>query len=170
MVYIRIGLYDKAVDLLCHGGRIVDEMDMRSAFTYGMARWGKIGDIVAEPFARVVELDQGAPTSKEQPTSPQCMAIAYWASGDTETAFEFERRARKAIMYRDSGFSCWRYCSVATSVFREDLDEIRALISGDASRTPRFMVAAAPSLHIDPLFDSSSPTRRIYRGVPKRRF
>ena len=41
-----------------------------------------------------------------------------------------------------STFSCWRYRRVPDTEFLEDLDEIEALINGDASRKPRFMTAA----------------------------
>ena len=34
---------------------------------------------------------------------------------------------------------CWRYFDVTANEFLQDLDDIRALIDGDASRLPRFM-------------------------------
>ena len=143
MAYIGIEMYDEATDILRYGGRGVDEMDIRNAFNYGMAMWGKTASIVSAPFARVVQLDQGDPPTKEQPNYLQCMTIAYWASGDRATALKCERRARKAIsVHRGSAFSCWRYRPVVANAFREDLNEIRALIGGDTSRTPRFMATA----------------------------
>ena len=143
MAYIGIGMYNEAVSLLRHGGRSVEEMNIRSAFNYGMAMWGKTEDIASAPFARVVELDQKNPITEERPNYFQCMMIAYWASGDTATALEFEQRSRKAINARPLAFSSWRYRRVTRNAFEEDLDEIHALIGGDASRTPQFMATAA---------------------------
>ncbi len=139
--YIGIGKCAEASKLL-RQRHDVGDMDIQSTFNYGMALWGETRAVVAAPFERAVELDQSA-QEREDPNYLQCMAVAYWAAGDTKTAVDFVHLARKAVSgERGSTFSCWRYCRVSTTVFSEDLDDILGLIGGDASRTPRFMAAA----------------------------
>ena len=148
--YIGIGACAQAAALLGRGGRDVAEMDIRDAFNYAMAAWGTTGKTVAGPFARVVELDQQNPEGGREGPDPayyECMAIAYWATGDTGMASSFVELAREAVepvtreIWSGSLFSCWRYYEPSASEFREDLDEIEALINGDTSRKPRFMTA-----------------------------
>jgi hypothetical protein len=82
------------------------------------------------------------------------MAIAYWATGDTGRAAEFVELARAAVepvrweIWSGSLFSCWRYYEPSASEFREDLDEIEALINGDTLRKPRFMTAGEEALDV----------------------
>ena len=110
-----------------------------------MAVWGDTCHVVSEPFAQAVELDQADQSPPDNnPNYFQCMAVAYWAYGDVETALEFMQKARATIdKIRRPVFSCWRYYRVGAKAFIDALDEIVELISGDASRIPRFMDAAA---------------------------
>lgn len=141
--YLGAGKSSDAAELLGRGGRDVEDMDIGDAFNFGMATWGATGEIVAEPFARVVELDRSH-RERNDANYLQCMAVAYWAAGDVQAALDFLRQAREASdVKRVSTFSCWRYYEAPAKAFGEDLDEIRALILGDRSRTPRFMAAAA---------------------------
>ncbi len=148
--YIGIGDCGEAAALLGLGGRDVGEMDTRDAFNYAMAAWGSTGQTVADAFARVVELDQENPEGGREGPDPnyyQCMAIAYWATGDRNMASSFVELARAAVepvtraIWSGSLFSCWRYYQPSAEEFLEDLDEIEALINGDTSRKPRFMTA-----------------------------
>ena len=144
LAYIGIGKCADAVKLLLHEGRDVGEMEIVSAFNYGMALWGERGDVVAAPFARAVKINQADPKRQKDPNYLQCLAVAFWAAGDAETARDFVRRSREAVgITRDSLFSCWRYHEVAARVFLDDLDEILELIGGDTSRIPRFMLRSS---------------------------
>ena len=144
LAYIRIGACAEAASLLRGEWPEIDGMDIQSAFNYGMARWGEIRAVESAPFARVVALDQrdGESGDPPPPNYSQCLAIACWAVDDTPTALNFARRAR---LVRGSEFSCWRYCQVSAHEFLKDLDEIDALIGGDASQTPLFMRVDAAS-------------------------
>ena len=100
MKYIGMGACDAAAQLLGLSGRDVGEMDVQDAFNYGMAAWGATGKISARPFARVVELDLDDPTGGRDDPDPnyyQCMAIAYWATGDSSAATRFVELARAAV-------------------------------------------------------------------------
>ena len=137
--YVGIGKCSAAIELLRRGGRDVGGMDVQDAFNFGMATWGATGGVVAAPFVRVVELDRSDP-ERDRANYLQCMAVAFWATGDAAAALDFVDQARKALgVKRVSTFSCWRYRNVPPNVFMEDLGEIEALIRGDDSRTPRFM-------------------------------
>ena len=146
LAYLRIGACAEAASLLRGEWPEIDGMDIQNAFNYGMARWGEIRAVESAPFARVVVLDQLDSDSGDTPPPnySQCLAIACWAIGDTPAASGFARRAQDQMeSARRSEFSCWRYCQVSAPEFLEDLDEIDALIGGDASRTPRFMRVGA---------------------------
>ncbi len=135
---IASGNCGRAAELLRPDDRSLEDMDVRDAFNYGMAVWGATREAVDHPFVRVVELDKSQlEAERGGPNYWQCMAVANWAVDDREAARQFETRARQAV--RGSVFSCWRYFDVSANEFREDLDDIRALIEGDASRLPRFM-------------------------------
>ena len=141
--YLGAGKSSDAAELLGRGGRDVEDMDIGDAFNFGMATWGATGEVVAEPFARVIELDRSH-RERDDANYLQCMAVAHWATGDMRAALDFLRQAREASdVERVSTFSCWRYYEAPVKAFGEDLDEIQALILGDRSRTPRFMAAAA---------------------------
>ena len=122
-------------------------MAIQDAFNYGMAVWGDTLHVDSEPFARAVELDRSEQDPPDNPNYLQCMAVAYWAVGDTVTSLKLEDRARRAVktirLRLGSVVSCWRYRTVSMKAFTDDLDEIRALINGDASRIPRFMMTSS---------------------------
>ena len=143
--YIGLGDCAAARGLLDRNGHGAADMDIQDAFNYGMAVWGERGEIDAEPFARVIELHGEGP-GYDDANYHQCMAIANWAAGDERMALESIQRARTATeVGRVREFSCWRYYRVPTSEFLQDLDEMDALIRGDASRKPRFMTARTDS-------------------------
>ena len=141
---VGLGSFRKAVELLRRKGRECSDMGAEGAFNYGMATWGATGELVSEPFARVVEVEREKPKRDAGPYHLQCMAVACWAAGDLPRAVDFAQRARRAVRgHQGSLLSCWRYSRVPTAEFLEDLDEIEALIGGDSSRKPRFINAGA---------------------------
>ena len=142
--WMGLGGSREAVKMLRRKGRELSDMDAEGAFNYGMAKWGETGAVVSEPFARVVEVDQENPNRDAGPHHLQRMAVACWAAGDPPRAVDFARRARRAARgHHGSLLSCWRYRRVPIAEFLKDLDEIEALIGGDASRKPRFISEGA---------------------------
>ncbi len=141
---IAMGACGEAVDLLRPADRRLEDMGIRDAFNYGMAAWGASGEIVPDPFVRVVEHDRSGTEPRPGPNHFQCMAVACWATGDTAAAAKFVARAREAV--RGSEFSCWRYAGVPANEFKKDLDDIKALIGGDATRLPRFVRSKAAAV------------------------
>ena len=140
--YMGSGRCSDALRVFRDDGQPIDAMDIFNAFNYGMAMWCRTGDVATVPFFRVVQLDQAGGRTKKGPNYFQCMVIAYWATGSTDAANQFADDAQRAVaaIRRAPEFSCWRYCRVNADTFIADLDEIRALINGDTSRTPLFMI------------------------------
>ena len=137
---MQLGRFRETVELLRGKGREFSDMGAESAFNYGMATWGATGEVISEPFARVVEVEQEKPKRDAGPYHLQCMAVACWAAGDLPKAVDFAQRTRQAVRgHHGSLLSCWRYRRVPIAEFLADLNEIEALISGDGSRRPRFI-------------------------------
>ena len=143
--YLGVGACGGAAALLRHGGRDVRDMDVEEVFDYGMALWGETGEVVAGPFARFLELDEALDRGVDS-SRYQCMALAYWATDQPAAARDFLELAREVVgspgvdMWSGWRFTCWRYCETPPKEFLKDLDEIEALINGDTSRKPRFMI------------------------------
>ena len=145
LAQIGIGEFTQAMKLLSDRRRGVNDMNIQDAFNYGMAVWGDTGTVVPDPFFQVIRLSEADSNPPEKiPNYLQCMAIAYWATGNKERAVQFIHKARTAIdRARRPEFSCWQYREVEEQAFKEDLDSIHAMIEGDTSRTPRFIQPAA---------------------------
>ncbi len=112
--------------------------DIACAFNLGMAMWGTNGTIDRKTFELVVELDQSNGRKNTAANYFQCMAIAYWAVGEPESAVNYANKSRGALRGRTES-SCWRYLRVDNSTFEADLDEIQTMIESNAPSTPRFM-------------------------------
>ncbi len=120
----------------------VSQMDIRNVFNYGMARWGIERTIDPEIFKRVIVLHQSDEGNEETANYLQCMAIAYWATGQTEEAVSHLDRAQKVLTTSRTvaEFSCWRYLEVNAGSFKGDLDQIRTMIEDRSSLIlPLFM-------------------------------
>ena len=141
MSYMRLGRYLEAAGMFRSEGENVTDLDIPDAFNYAMAMWGQTGTVQEEIFQHVVELNRSGPL-EETPNYLQCMAIAYWAVGDDNSALEFLEQARRAISgFRGrKEFSCWRYQEVDKGSFGKDISEIRTMIKKPGSIMPKFMV------------------------------
>ena len=139
--YMGLGRCSDARWMFRSEGQDIDELSIADAFNYGMAVWGAKGTVETEAFERVVELDRANGRQDESPNYLQCMAIAYWATGDNSAAIDYVERAQRAVSGIRGGteFSCWRYLQVSAESFEADLGEIRALIDGGCSWMPSFV-------------------------------
>jgi len=132
-------------ELLGGEERDIESTDIQDAFNLAMAAWGETGDLEKVLFRRVVEL-HGLEEGYDNANYYQCLAVANWAVGKNTSALDFVELARAEVeAERGIEFSCWRYYRVPATEFLRDLDEIAALINGDASRKPRFMTATKSS-------------------------
>ena len=143
LAFVSIGLasFAEALDTIRSVERDVRSMEIHHAFNYGMALWGERGTVVREPFARVVELEQSRTKSRPGANYLQCMTVAHWAVGQLDAATRFAERAKK-VMQSTRGMepSCWRFRTVSTRTFLDDVDEILRVIEGVHDVVPLFML------------------------------
>lgn len=138
---IAVGNFSAAIDALQGRESEHQPMNVAIAFNYAIALWGKTGEIVREPFERVVDLDRDESNEHLGPNRLQCMALAHWAVGSEHKAKELAEEAMSEI--RSLGgheFSCWRYLRIPRTEFERDVDELLRLIGGDVSVKPLFLV------------------------------
>ena len=150
LLLIAVGNLDEARELLGSNRAVPSAMDVEGgddtalrvhvAFNYGMATWGRTGEVPREVFERVVSLNKTRGDAVPGANYPQCMAVAYWAAGEIDEALEFARRAKRvAEETLRPTFSCWRYRTASTQDFLQDTDSIVRLIEGEAGVVPEFM-------------------------------
>ncbi|MCY4005503.1 MAG: ParA family protein [Rhodobacteraceae bacterium] len=146
LVYMGLGQCAKAAKLFRKPNSKVAEMGIIDAFNYGMACWGADGIIHRDIFERAVEIDQSDNDNFETAHYFQCMAIAYWATGEIDIALDKTSKSQKSITDRRtmSEFSCWRYLQVDAETFESDLNEIREMIEKNEIRKPAFLVEVDP--------------------------
>ncbi len=140
LAYLALGRCAEAASVLADQELDVeDSLRMVDSFNYAMARWGATGGPDAVPFQRVVALSAQI-EGTDDPNRLQCLAVAYWASGNEAAANERLAAAREAVENgpMQSLLSCWRYRNVSRTEFEEDLEDMRALFEGDVTRRPRF--------------------------------
>ena len=143
--YMGLGRCSDAIRMFRDNGQALDELNIVDAFNYGMARWGVNGTIETETFRRVVEIDRSGIQEEQTSNYHQCMAIAYWATGDGGEALDHIDRAQKTVggLRGRTEFSCWRYLEVGARLFEADLVDIRDLIENDGSQMPPFVGRAS---------------------------
>ena len=148
MLYMRLGMCSEAARMFRNGEKDITELRMDDAFNLAMALWGTDGTIQAEIFKSVIKLHCSKYQQDTTPNQFQCMAIAYWAVGDSSTALDCVEQAKRAVSSFQvrTGFSCWRYSQASVKIFMEDLDEIRSLIEGCDSLMPKFMTVTTARL------------------------
>ena len=151
--YMGLGRCSDAIRMFRDDGQALDELNIENTFNYGMARWGVNGTIETEMFRRVVELDRSGIQKEQTSKHPQfymanylqCMAIAYWATGDGGEALVHIDRAQETVggLRGRTVFSCWHYLQVSAELFEADLVDIRDLIENDGSQMPSFVDRAS---------------------------
>ncbi len=137
---IAVGRFSDGVEAILGEGPNVSEMRINHAFDYGMALWGKSGEVTQEPFERVLECNRIEPRESPAPNYLQCMAVAHWAVGEKNVARELAKSALLEIRLQGGReFSCWRYLRASRTEFVHDLDELLRLIGDDENAKPRFL-------------------------------
>lgn len=135
---IALGRFSDALELIRNQEPELERMEIQFAFNYGMATWGNGGQLMREPFHRVLEMED--PDNNVSPNNLQCISFAHWACGDDVKALEYAASALREMTRRRGGeFSCWRYLRVPAGVFARDVSEMIDLIGGDDSVKPRFL-------------------------------
>ena len=137
---IAVGRFADAIEAIQRRESDLQAMSIYQAFNYGMALWGEAGQIVSEPFERVLNLELPNPDERPTPNTMQCIAVAFWAVGRIQDA---KQAASSAILFssarKEPEFSCWRYLQVPSDEFERDVNELQQLIDGDKSVKPLFL-------------------------------
>ena len=146
--YMGLGRCSEAARMFRNEEKDITESRMDDAFNLAMALWGADGTIQSEIFKYVIKLHCSNSQQDTTPNQFQCMAIAYWAVGDSSTALDCVEQAKRAVSSFQvrTEFSCWRYFKVSIKIFMEDLNEIRSLIKGRDSPIPKFMTVTPTGL------------------------
>lgn len=143
LAYMGLGQCSDAAKMFLRNERRreISYLAAKDAFNYGMAIWGATGAVENEIFHRVIELDQPISEKVGSASDFQRMALSYWAVGDNGSALECIEQAQRSLSTERSGrmFSYWRYLYVGVSLFKKDLDAIRALIEDHAAPKPLFL-------------------------------
>lgn len=128
---IGLGEFTDAIKLVSNIRPKPEDLIIVASFNYAMAEWGLKGTPPEDMFGRVVDLDSKG-GRRPGGNYSQCLAIALWAVHRPEEALEAVDRAISAISEMPgSDFSCWRYLTVTSEVFREDCEAIKRLIQGE---------------------------------------
>ena len=124
------------------------EMPAEDSFTLGMATWGITNSIEPKLFHQFLECSKSLRDSRDRsldgapaPDNAQRRAIALWAVGRGKEAKELA--AGVLQLWSSTGqfrFSYWRYLKVSGIQFRQDVEDLIALIDGNSGVKPPFML------------------------------
>lgn len=138
LALIGEGHYQEAIDLISYEDNGQEKgPTIYGAFNFAMADWGLKLRPSPELFRRVVELDKNL--ADPNPNRHECLAIALWATDQTESALSRLGESWQQIISRPRPeFSAWSYLRLSQPEFMDDLKEIQRLIEGEAL-VPRFI-------------------------------
>ena len=123
--------YSEAIEELnAHVSDISLSNDISDVFNYGVAVWGLMKDPPLDVFRRVVELGSERIGSSTSANFYQCLSLSEALTGDREKALDHLASARQNVKQVTRQFSCWSYLNFQGSKMNDDLDEMRAAISG----------------------------------------
>jgi MinD-like ATPase involved in chromosome partitioning or flagellar assembly len=127
---IGSGSFEEAISAMREHADAIGRWNIFDTFNSAMAEWGRTGSAPPESMSRVIEmyLKSG---ENPNPNWLQCIALAYWSTGDLERATEYFNKSLEAISgVRDSSFSAWSYLFVSAEAFVDDLYEMKSLFTG----------------------------------------
>ncbi len=134
---IELGEFHEAMQIICPELGKLKDLVIQDLFNYAMAKWGNTGEPDQTLFSWILRLDsQGFATTSAN--YAQCMSIANWVLGNAQTANKFINHAESLIGDDDEEFSCWRYLTVDSKNFRQDLASMREMTAGGSAR-PLFL-------------------------------
>lgn len=123
-------------------------LDIYDTFNYAMAEWADTRRVPKDLFGRVVSLHAEA-ASPQGTNYHQCLAIAFWAIGDLDSAFKESKRAYDSMARIQGGsFSCWSYLQVEPGRFFRDIADMDRMFNGQPV-IPAYMVRAGVDSLVD---------------------
>lgn len=119
--------------------------DIQDVFNYAMAEWAETRTVPKDLFSRVISLHGHGPANG--PNYHQCIALAYWAIGDLDRAFEHSKQAYEWMArIQSENFSCWSYLWVSPGRFFSDISEMDRMFNGE-DISPRYMTRHGTDVH-----------------------
>ena len=98
-------------------------------FNRGMALWGRDGKPDAKIFQSLIDVEN---TESKDVNYLECLAISYFVVGDEKAAQNRLTKAQRIAKRRPRrAFSAWTYSEVSPLAFRNHLNEIGEMISGE---------------------------------------
>ncbi len=134
LVMIGLGRFETATRMLSRVEPlgIENTRSIRDAFNYAMATWGLTRSVPKELFRNVVSLHEQSPPPATA-NYPQCISLAYWATGELRGArVQLELAKSRVAAILAAEFSCWRYMLISPKEFLKDVDSIERLFAGEA--------------------------------------
>lgn len=131
---------EQAIENFEHSGN--DGKKVQHLFNRAMAKWAKDGSPPVDLFTELVEhSEMRAPN--QTVNGRQCLALAYAALGNYETALEQTELALGVLSPGEVPFSCWTYLNSTSDEMVEQLEEMKTLIAKGSAFTPPFFAASA---------------------------
>lgn len=136
LALIAEGQFEDALDVIGRdrAGLLARE-SLPDLFNFAIAEWGAQGVAPKDLFSAVVQR-AGSMRRTNDPNGLQCFALARAVVGQFDEALDDLRRAELASRGLTWAFSCWRYLTVSSAGFSEDLREMRELIQAKAEFSP----------------------------------
>ena len=136
LIHIGLGEFEKAMEDLRRPPEQGSSLEVPFLFNLAMAKWGHDGSPPREHFR--LFLQRFAERDFADANSRQCQAIALWAVGERERAWEALSEARESAGGRVELFSCWTFLQQDAQSFLNDLEDMSRLFDGEAI-LPSFM-------------------------------
>jgi hypothetical protein len=156
------GKFAEARSLILDQEPDVRRLDIYGAFNYAMAEWADSRCLPVEAFGRVISLHLKAVVAQRNANYHQCMAIAFWAIGDLDSAFKESRQGYDSLLrIQGAAFSCWSYLRVDPGRFLRDIADMDRMFNGQKV-IPAYMSRAGVT-------DLSDPAPRSRSDAAERR-
>ena len=147
ILLLSLGIFELATEWFFESHE--EENDVAVAFNRAIASWGANGSPSKVAFERVIHLHESRQLDddlEEDDHYLQCVALAYWATGDTDKGLEFAEKAILASERFDGSFSFWRCKFVKKEDFQKDIYEMENLMKGDKTVRPAILDNNVPSI------------------------
>ena len=137
LLSIGAGKFEMAVEAINKNAILSGTADIADTFNYAMAEWGLKREPPIPLMQRVVDL--GKSQQRKDANFEQCMALAFYLTGNPDAAAERLHIAKQlASEIPVNQFSCWSYLNRDPDQFRVDLSEMEQFFDGKVI-LPRFM-------------------------------
>lgn len=129
--FCLIGLqrYRSAMEIIGSPRAHLENAQIPATFNFAMAEWAAFGTVPVDLFNHICTMERQNPLRTDA-NYRQCLAIAFWACNQNDTAIEYLRKSREAIRIRpEPTISALRYLKATPPEFLADLDLLESQIT-----------------------------------------